>query len=51
MDPFQSYLLDKIIDYRGKVNNQENEDIKWAMGNCLEELLEVFSEYDLNYKL
>ncbi|WP_166484862.1 hypothetical protein [Clostridium cuniculi] len=51
MDPFQSYLLDKINDYRDRLNNESDENIRFSIINCLEEVLEIFSQYDLNYKL
>lgn len=51
MDKFENYLFNKIIDYKNRLNeNKGNYEIEWALNNCLEEITEVFSVYNLEYK-
>lgn len=51
MDGFESYLFDKISDYKQKINcNEGNNEVLWCLSTCLEEFMEILSEYNLNFK-
>lgn len=52
MDEFENYLFDKISDFRQKLKeNEGNKEVLWCLGTCLEEFVEILSEYNLNYKI
>lgn len=51
MDNFESYLFDKISDFKKRlVENEGNPEVEWFLNNCIEQFIEVLSEYNLNYK-
>lgn len=51
MDKFESYLFNKIINYQNRLeDNKGNSDIEWVLNSCIEEITEVFSVYNLEYK-
>jgi len=51
MDNFESYLFDKIYDYRKRLEeNKDSKEVAWALSNAIEEFMEILSEYNLNYK-
>lgn len=52
MDSFENYLFNKITDCKNKINeNQGNKEVLWHLDSCLEEFMEILSEYNLNYKI
>lgn len=52
MDGFENYLFEKINDYRGRLSeNSCDPNIVWALNNCVEEFVEILSEYNLNFKI
>lgn len=52
MDEFENYLFEKINTFRGKVKDNEcDPNVVWALNNCLEEFMEILSEYNLNFKI
>ena len=51
LDKFEVYLFNKIGDYKGRMtDNEGSPEVVWALNNCLEEFMEILSEYNLNYK-
>jgi len=51
MDNFESYLFNKISDYQKKLtDNKGNKEVEWCLNNCIDEFMEILSEYNLNYK-
>lgn len=51
MDKFEVYLVDKINEFRDRVKeNEGNDEVLWCLNTCLEEFMEILSEYNLNYK-
>lgn len=51
MDSFEMFLFDKISDYKNRLNeNKGNKELEWSLNQCLEELITILSEYNLNYK-
>lgn len=51
MDNFESYLFKKISDYQKKLtDNKGNKEVEWFLNNCIDEFIEILSEYNLNYK-
>lgn len=51
MDDFESYLFNKITDYKKRIDeNKGSKEVLWCLNNCLEEFMEILSEYNLNYK-
>jgi len=51
MDNFESYLFNKISDYQKKLtDNKGNKEVEWCLNNCIDEFIEILSEYNLNYK-
>lgn len=51
MDQFEVYLFDKINEFRKRINdNNGNDEVLWLLNSCLEEFMEILSEYNLNYK-
>lgn len=52
MDDFEIYMFDKIAKYKAMCEeSMNNKDVFWGVNNCLEELLEIFSHYNLNCKI
>lgn len=51
MDNFESFLFDKIYDFKQKLaENEGNKEVEWCLNACIEEFMEILSEYNLNYK-
>ena len=51
MDNFESYLFNKINDYRERIEeNKSDKAVSWCLNSTLEEFMEILSEYNLNYK-
>jgi len=51
VDDFESYLFNKITDYKKRIDeNKGSKEVLWCLNNCLEEFMEILSEYNLNYK-
>lgn len=51
MDNFESYLFDKISDFKKRlVENEGNKEVEWFLNNCIDQFMEILSEYNLNYK-
>lgn len=58
MDEFENYLLDKIIDFKNRIEENDmnakdeelHKSISFMLNNVTDQLLEVLAEYTLNYK-
>lgn len=51
LDSFECYLFEKIVDFKKRlVENEGNKEVEWLLNNCIEQFMEILSEYDLNYK-
>lgn len=58
MDEFENYLLDKIIDFKNRIEENEmnlkdeevHKSVSFMLNNVTDQLLEVLAEYTLNYK-
>lgn len=52
MDAFENYLFEKINNFRVKLlENSHDPEIVFVLNNCLEEFMEILSEYNLNFKI
>ena len=57
MDDFERFLFSRINDFENRIKENseiesENKDeILWALNCCVEELLDILSNYNLNYKI
>ena len=59
MDEFENYLLDKIIDFKNRIEENKsslkdeelNKSVSFMLDNVTEQLLEVLAEYTLNHKV
>lgn len=52
MDGFEKYMFNKITDFNKRVEeNNGNEDVLFCLNTCLEEFVEILSEYNLNFKI
>lgn len=59
MDSFETYLLDKIIDFKSRIEENKsnlkdeelNNSVSFMLNNVTEQLLEVLAEYTLNHKI
>ena len=51
MDKFENYLFEKIGDYKNKIaDNEGSPEVVWALNTCIEEMVEIFSVYSMEYK-
>lgn len=51
MDRFELYMIDLMKDYSDRLLDQNNDnEIKFAMKCVLGELVEVFSRYEVEFK-
>lgn len=59
MNEFENYLLEKIIDFKNRIEENENGEqdeetsrsVAFMLNNVTDQLLEVLAEYTLNYKI
>lgn len=51
MDCFERFLIHKICEFENRLKeNEGNKEVEWFLNLCLEEFLNILSEYNLNYK-
>lgn len=51
MDCFERFLICKICEFENRLKeNEGNKEVEWSLNLCLEEFLNILSEYNLNYK-
>lgn len=59
MDDFENYLLNRILDLKGRieeenksvVNDEVRNSVLFYLNNTLEEVVEILANYTLNYKI